>query len=81
MARDLIVRIYLMLASLYTLAASLIWSVNTLFLLDAGLSIGEVFLANALFSIGMVVFEIPRSASSPTPSACARCRPRCVARL
>ncbi len=48
-----------MLAGLYTLAASLIWGVNTLFLLDAGLSIGEVFVANAVFSAGMVLFEIP----------------------
>lgn len=54
------------LAGLYTLAASLIWSVNTLFLLDAGLSIGEVFVANALFSAGMVLFEIPTGVVADT---------------
>jgi MFS family permease len=54
------------LAGLYTLAASLIWSVNTLFLLDAGLGIGEVFVANALFSAGMVVFEIPTGVVADT---------------
>lgn len=54
------------LAGLYTLAASLIWSVNTLFLLDAGLAIGEVFVANALFSVGMVVFEIPTGVIADT---------------
>lgn len=54
-----IVRTYMVLAGMYTFAASLIWSVNTLFLLDAGLAIGEVFVVNALFSVGMVVFEIP----------------------
>lgn len=53
-----IIRNYQMLAGIYTLAASLIWGVNTLFLLDAGLSIGEVFVANAVFSAGMVLFEI-----------------------
>lgn len=47
------------LAGLYTLAASLIWSTNTLFLLDAGLSLSEVFITNAFFSVGIVLFEIP----------------------
>lgn len=54
------------LAGLYTLSASLIWSVNTLFLLDAGLGIGEVFIANALFSVGMVLFEIPTGVVADT---------------
>ena len=66
MTRARIVRTYLTLASLYTLAASLIWSVNTLFMLDAGLSIGEVFIANALFSVGMVLFEIPTGVVADT---------------
>ena len=61
-----IVRTYMTLAGLYTLAASFIWSVNTLFLLDAGLSIGEVFVANALFSAGIVVFEIPTGVVADT---------------
>jgi len=54
------------LAGTYTLAASLIWSVNTLFLLDAGLSIGEVFVANSIFSVGMVLFEIPTGVVADT---------------
>lgn len=54
------------LVGLYTLAASLIWSVNTLFLLDAGLSIAEVFIANAAFSAGMVLFEIPTGVVADT---------------
>lgn len=54
-----IIRTYLVIAGLYTLSASLIWGVNTLFLLDAGLDIQEVFLANAAFSAGMFLFEIP----------------------
>ena len=61
-----IISTYMALAGTYTLAASLIWSVNTLFLLDAGLSVSEVFLANALFSAGMVVFEIPTGVIADT---------------
>ena len=42
-----------------TLAASFIWGINTLFLLDAGLSNFEAFAANAFFTVGEVIFEIP----------------------
>jgi MFS family permease len=42
-----------------TLAASFIWGINTIFLLDAGLSNLEAFAANAFFTAGMVVFEVP----------------------
>ena len=42
-----------------TLAASLIWGINTIFLLDAGLSNVEAFAANAFFSAGMVLFDVP----------------------
>jgi len=52
-------RIYLILMLLHTLAASFIWGINTLFLLDAGLSNGEAFSANAFFTAGQVVFEVP----------------------
>ena len=52
-------RVYLSLILLQTLAASLIWGVNTLFLLDAGLSITEAFVANAAFTAGMMIFEVP----------------------
>ena len=52
-------RVYLGLLLLHTLAASLIWGINTLFLLDAGLSNGEAFAANAFFTAGLVVFEVP----------------------
>ncbi len=61
-----IINTYMALAGMYTFAASLIWSVNTLFLLDAGLTIGEVFIANALFSAGMVLFEIPTGVVADT---------------
>ncbi len=52
-------RVYLGLVLLTTLAASFIWGVNTLFLLDAGLSNAEAFAANAFFSVGQVLFEVP----------------------
>ena len=52
-------RCYLILLLLHTLAASLIWGINTLFLLDAGLTNAEAFGANAVFTAGLVLFEIP----------------------
>jgi hypothetical protein len=56
-----VIRTYLTIAGLYTLSASLIWGVNTLFLLDAGLDIFEVFLANSIFTGSMALFEVPRA--------------------
>ncbi len=50
---------YLTLLLGNTLAASFIWGINTLFLLDAGLSNLEAFAANAFFTAGMVIFEVP----------------------
>ncbi|MGO4146475.1 MFS transporter [Paenarthrobacter sp. YAF11_1] len=52
-------RVYLTLTLGNTIAASFIWGINTFFLLDAGLSNLEAFAANAFFTVGMVVFEIP----------------------
>ena len=52
-------RTYLILLLGNTLPASLIWGINTIFLLDAGLSNLEAFAANAFFTAGMVLFEIP----------------------
>jgi MFS family permease len=52
-------RTYLILMLGNTLAASFIWGINTIFLLDAGLSNFEAFAANAFFTVGMVLFEVP----------------------
>ncbi len=52
-------RTYLLLTLVQTLAASLIFGINTLFLLDAGLTNTGAFVANAAFTAGMVIFEIP----------------------
>ncbi len=61
-----VIRSYLLIAGLYTLAASLIWGVNTLFLLDAGLTILEVFIANSVFTGSMALFEIPTGVLADT---------------
>ena len=57
---------YRAMAGPYTLSASLIWGVNTLFLLDAGLDIPGVFIANAAFTASMAVFEIPTGVVADT---------------
>jgi MFS family permease len=59
-------RIYLLLLLLHTLAASFIWGINTLFLLDAGLSNTEAFAANAFFTAGMMIFEVPTGVVADT---------------
>jgi MFS family permease len=59
-------RTYLTLTVLTTFAASFIWGVNTLFLLDAGLSNTEAFAANAFFAVGQVIFEVPTGVVADT---------------
>ncbi|MDQ3957391.1 MAG: MFS transporter [Actinomycetota bacterium] len=61
-----VVRSYLVISGLFTLSASLIWGINTLFLLDAGLSIFEVFVANAVFTAAMALFEVPTGVVADT---------------
>ena len=59
-------RTYFILLLGNTLAASLIWGINTIFLLDAGLSNLEAFAANAFFTAGMVLFEVPTGVVADT---------------
>jgi len=59
-------RTYLLLQLLTTLAASFIWGINTLFLLDAGLSNTEAFAANGFFALGQVIFEVPTGVVADT---------------
>src|SRR5262245_17452048 len=54
-----IVGTYLSLTLLSTFASSFIWGINTLFLLDGGLTVTQAFTANAFFTLGQVIFEIP----------------------
>lgn len=61
-----VIRIFLAANGLFTLAASLIWAVNTLFLLDAGLDIFTVMVANASFTLGQLVFEVPTGVIADT---------------
>ena len=61
-----VARTYYTLNGLFTLAASIIWGVNTLFLLDAGLDIFWVFAVNATFSAGQIVFEVPTGVIADT---------------
>src|SRR3990167_8087300 len=57
---------YLLLTLFSTLAASFIWGVNTLFLLDAGLTNAQAFAANAFFTLGQVIFEVPTGVVADT---------------
>ncbi|RPI21735.1 MAG: MFS transporter, partial [Actinobacteria bacterium] len=59
-------RVYLLLTLLSTLSASLIWGINTLFLLDAGLNNTQAFAANAFFTAGEVIFEVPTGVVADT---------------
>jgi MFS family permease len=57
---------YVVLTLLSTLASSFIWGINTLFLLDAGLSVTQAFAANAFFTAGEVIFEVPTGVLADT---------------
>src|SRR5665647_376573 len=61
-----VARTYYTLNALFVLAASIIWDVNTLFLLDSGLDIFWVFAVNATFSAGQIVFEVPTGVIADT---------------
>src|SRR5919109_2312140 len=61
-----VIRSYLIISGLFTLSASLIWGINTLFLLDAGLSIFEVFVANAAWTAAQALCEIPTGVVADT---------------
>jgi MFS family permease len=61
-----VLRTYVTLTLLATFASSFIWGINTLFLLDAGLSITAAFAANAFFTLGQVLFEVPTGVVADT---------------
>jgi MFS family permease len=63
---DQILRTYVVLTLMSTGASSLIWGINTLFLLDGGLSVAQAFAANAFFTAGMVLFEVPTGVVADT---------------
>src|SRR5436190_23676022 len=51
--------VYLVLSLFIWLPTALIVGINTLFLLDGGLNNVEAFAANAFYTLGLMVFEIP----------------------
>ncbi|MDG6101737.1 MFS transporter [Dactylosporangium aurantiacum] len=59
-------RTYLALVLLHTLAVTCIWAINSLLLFEAGLSNTEALLANACFTLGYAVFEIPTGSVADT---------------
>jgi len=61
-----VVGVYYATSALFTLATSVIWGVNTLFLLGAGLDLFEVMVVNAIFSAGQLVFEVPTGVIADT---------------
>src|SRR5688572_20483602 len=61
-----VIRSYLVITGIFTASASLIWGINTLFLLEAGLTIFEVFVANAVFTAAMALFEVPTGVVADT---------------
>lgn len=61
-----IIRVYLGIAASTTLAQSLIWGVNTLFLLSVGLDIFQVMLVNAAYTVAQVFFEVPTGVVADT---------------
>lgn len=63
---DSIIITYYMISGLFSLSASIIWGINTLFLLHAGMSIFQVFVVNAIYSGSMAVFEIPTGVFADT---------------
>jgi MFS family permease len=61
-----IIRTYYVITGLFNLAMSLIWGIDTLFKMGAGLDIQHVLLTNAAFTLGSMVFEIPTGVVADT---------------
>ena len=61
-----IIRTYLTITVIFNLAMSLIWGIDTLFKLGAGLDIFHVMLTNAAFTAGSMIFEIPTGVVADT---------------
>jgi len=61
-----IIRSYLAITFLFNLAMSLIWGIDTLFKMGAGLDIMQVLLTNSAFTLGSIVFEIPTGVVADT---------------
>jgi len=65
-ACEKIIRSFIIISGMFTLSTSLIWAINTLFLLAAGMSIFQIFVINAVYSASMSIFEIPTGVFADT---------------
>src|SRR3989441_3903399 len=61
-----VIRTYYIITGLFNLAMSLIWGIDTLFKMSAGLDIQQVLLTNAAFTVGSMVFEVPTGVVADT---------------
>lgn len=62
-----VIRAYVLTNALFTLSASLIWAINTLFLLRAGgMSLALTFVINACFTASQMVCELPTGVIADT---------------
>ena len=58
---------YLTVYTLFTLASSVIWAINTIFLMrEGGLTIFQVMIVNTVFTVGQMVFEVPTGVVADT---------------
>ena len=62
-----VIGVYLGTTTLYILASSVIWGINTLFLLRvAHLGLFQVLLVNTTFTVGQIIFEVPTGVVADT---------------
>ena len=62
-----VILVYLLTTGLFTLAASLIWAINTIFLIQkGGLDLYQVMLVNTAFLIAQMVCEVPTGVIADT---------------
>jgi MFS family permease len=61
-----VITTYVTTNGLFTLSTSLIWSINTLFLLSAGLSLPMVFVVNASYTAAQMVCQVPTGVIADT---------------
>ena len=65
-ARPVIIA-YLSLGGLFTLGASLIWAINTMFLIRVGgLDLFQTMVVNGVFTVAQMVFEVPTGVVADT---------------
>jgi MFS family permease len=57
---------YVTTGALFTLSTSLIWSINTLFLLSAGLALPMVFVVNATYTAAQMLCQVPTGVVADT---------------